>query len=128
SPPTLILLLPAHSLHHSTRPQVEFRAFHVPRNLAVELPFELRLDRRRESVVCEIPFPKHLEDRPLHRLILCPDDVDTSLSLRVSCQALLFHGATGEDESYLDKSSCASGGRTLNTPFRGLSTVLAVRS
>src|SRR5438445_293557 len=83
--------------------QVELRAFHVPRNRAVELPVELRLDRCRESLMSEIPFPKHLEDRPLHRFILCPANLDSPLSLRVQRQYFLFDGAQGEDEHYSDK-------------------------
>src|SRR5437899_4493484 len=75
-----VVLLAGHALDHPASLQIELRAFHVPRSRAVELPFELRLDRRRESVVIEIPFPKHLEDRPLHRLMLCPADVDAPLS------------------------------------------------
>src|SRR2546427_11390742 len=75
------------------------------------------------------PFAEDLENRLLHRLVLRLADVDPPLfSLRVQRQDLLFHGATGEDESYLDKSSCASGGPTLNNPFSGLSTIVAGES
>src|SRR3989442_2128157 len=38
---------------------------------------------------------------------------------------LLFHAAQGEDESYLDKSSCASGGPTLDNPFSSPSAIVA---
>src|SRR5437899_11057749 len=123
-----VVLLTGHALDHPTSLQIELRAFHVPRNRAVELPFELRLDRHRESVVREIAFPKHLKDRLLHRFILCPANVDAPLSLRVQRQDFLFHGAKGEDESYLDKSSCGFGGPALNNAFSGPAAIVAVES
>src|SRR3989454_5239805 len=73
------------------------------------------------------PFAEDLENRLLHRLVLRLADVDPPLfSLRVQRQDLLFHAAQGEDESYLDKSSCASGGPTLDNPFSSPSAIVAV--
>src|SRR2546427_13128283 len=72
------------------------------------------------------PFAEDLENRLLHRLVLRLADVDPPLfSLRVQRQDLLFHAAQGEDESYLDKSSCASGGPTLDNPFSSPSAIVA---
>src|SRR3989442_187324 len=80
--------LAGHTLDDPTSIQAELRAFHVPRNRTVELPVELRLDRCRESLMSEIPVPKHLEDRPLHRFILCPANFDSPLSMR--CNVSIF--------------------------------------
>src|SRR2546427_12974287 len=74
------------------------------------------------------PFGEHLENRLLHRLILRPADVDTSLSLRAQRQNLLFHGAQREDESYLDKPSCGLGGPAVNNRFSGPPAIVAVGS
>src|SRR2546426_2196459 len=74
------------------------------------------------------PFAEDLENRLLHRLVLRLADVDPPLSLRVQRQDLLFHAAQGEDESYLDKSSCASGGPTLDNPFSSPSAIVAGES
>src|SRR3989475_11007258 len=72
------------------------------------------------------PFAEDLENRLLHRLVLRLADVDPPLfSLRVQRQDLLFHAAQGGDESYLDKSSCASGGPTLDNPFSSPSAIVA---
>src|SRR2546428_11210411 len=71
------------------------------------------------------PFAEDLENRLLHRLVLRLADVDPPLSLRGQRQDLLFHAAQGEDESYLDKSSCASGGPTLDNPFSSPSAIVA---
>src|SRR2546427_5933003 len=75
------------------------------------------------------PFAEDLENRLLHRLVLRLADVDPPLfSLEVQRQDLLFHAAQGEDESYLDKSSCASGGPTLDNPFSSPSAIVAGES
>src|SRR6266571_3773467 len=123
-----VVLLAGHALDHPASLQVELGPFHVPGNRTVELAFERPLHGVGELMMREPTFAEHLENRLLHRLVLCPANVDTPLSLRVQREDFLFHGAKGEDEPYLDKSSCGFGGPALNNPFSGPSAIVAVES
>src|SRR3989442_882725 len=88
-----LVLLARHALNHAASFQVELRPFHVPRDRAVELPFELLLHRRSQLGVGQFSFPKVLDNRLLHHLVLRLADLDPSLPFRVERQDLLFHGA-----------------------------------